>query len=673
MILTAWIRNELCDFTQGLSYQLLIALPGVLLSACIWGWITRASKHRFIHIITYIIAVLIDIGFTLFALYNWPSLVSFGQFYGYFAGSIYDESLDVIQTLITWRIGTAALCLCFFLAQTPHAGRAKQFLLPILGILLAGGYHYWLSETEQITPLGRSAIQQSLWQTVGNDKFRVHYVPSSKVRLSQNKEKYRIYQAYSRDYNELKEFFNAEPMEPIDIWVYPNRETKGHFIGAKNTSFARIWKNEVHLVKASPDSTLARHEMAHLFAGSFGLEPLRVAGGFHIPALGWIEGLAMAAEWPVQTYDLHTWSAAIFARQDIYSEIKPHELLYGFWGLPPRVAYTLAGSWVHWLIEQYGIETVKKLSQGMPGDFEETIETSFIDTFEAWKSDLRTHYFNEKAAKLVPMTFGATSIWTKHCARANAAALSAWYQCLNDEFCAVEKTAPIITTCTENCEHTTTQTLQDLEKIYYFYMVRGPIEHPKIRLAESLYKTSHPMLQKLASQVNAPQTPDGGFADASAAQLRQTMLALYSQLDESGLPDTTRLIWQERRADMMFHAGYDRIAAIMYDALRHQTLPEPMIRRLEIKSQAANAPGHAVSNAIKLWFFTDTNKTYIAEQNDHDQVIAYLDFVDAMNERDFDRAHRAFARLFMSIPTHDEKFKLSPLAWKNVFHWLPFL
>lgn len=676
MILTALIRGELCCFSQGLEYQLFLAFPGVMLASLVWGWAGRVSRFAFVQIALYILAVALDFGLTFYALYNWPPLISFGQFYGFFAGSIYDESIDVFQALVLWRIGTASLCLCLFFAQTPKAKWLRQWGMPFLGILIAAGCHYYLAQAEIITPIGREALEQTLWQTVGNDKFTVHFVPKSKSRRALNEEKYRILNAFHRDYDDLKAFYQTEPAEPFDVWIYPNLELKGKFLGAKNTSFARIWKNEIHLLRSAPDSTIPKHEMAHLFAGSFGLKPLRLAGGYHIPAMGWVEGLAMAAEWPVQTYDLHTWSAAILERRDLYKDITPHDIIYGFWGLPSRVAYTLAGSWVRWLIENYGIEKVKKLSQGMPGDFDDIIGLDFNGAFNAWKRDLQKYYQRPDAVKMVDLVFGAASIWSKHCARYNAALNAAWYDCIENETCSLVNSAPSVTTCSDNCSDSDVPTLQDLDKLYYFYLARGPADDSVPHAVNHLYQfdsVKNAVSMALPFAQNHLKHDSNSLVNSSSAQLRTLMFSMLEQIDSASWPAAARVIWQERCADMMFHSGMNMPAAFMYEAILAQNLPNGMKRRILIKKQAASTMQTAVSKDVFKWFFTDENKTYIAENHKSDHVIAYLDFVNAMNEADYRRAHRALTRILTSIYRQNKASQLPDECRAELLRWFKYL
>ena len=139
MALVALMRGEMCDLGQGLAYQCLIALPGLVLAGLVWGWISRVSSFAAVRVIVYIAAVSLDLGFAMFALYNWPPLVAFGQFFGYFAGSIYDEAMDVTRALLMFRTGTVLLIACMFASQMPKTGAIRRFVLPVVGLGLACG------------------------------------------------------------------------------------------------------------------------------------------------------------------------------------------------------------------------------------------------------------------------------------------------------------------------------------------------------------------------------------------------------------------------------------------------------------------------------------------------------------------------------------------------------
>ena len=656
---------------------MLISLPSNLLAALFWGCLARLAVKKRIRIPVYLFILSLDFGFAIYALYNWPPIVSFGQFFGYFAGSIYDESIDIIQSLEFYRLGTAILIVFLIFAQTSKASIPQRIILPIIGVIFAISYQLFLVYTDILPPMGREKVQKTLWQTVSSSEhaFTIHYLPKSKNRYDLNAENNRILKEFSQDYQYLKDFFGTTPPNAIDIWLYPDAKLKGQFIGAERTSFARVWKDETHLVETSPDSTLARHEMAHLFAASFGNSPLGLAGGHHIPALGWIEGLAMAAEWPIKTYNLHTWSQAILQSPDTFGEITPFKLLYGFWGMPSRIAYTLAGSYVRYLIDIYGMDKVKQLSNLMPGDYEDILGKDFQTVFDNWKTWLNQHYKNDNAIQLAPVVYSSSSIFNKHCAR-NQAKLNAEYiQCLTNNFCSVQELGERSSCDSSNID------LQSLERYYRLYMILGPLDnHPIIPMPLQLLNQSMNQMfsyglnqyyQYIMTQTPVPDNP----AKMRTEQLRNLLFSGILPDKIENFTPAEKLIWLERSADMLWHSGLNYPAALMYYAMYRMVLPEDMARRIEIKLVASGHPKDPVSEQILYWF-TSTQPSdliHIADQYPEVQIISYLDFVASMNRRDFDRARKAWCRIMLELGETDPVRRMPPRAWNELFRLIVYI
>ena len=604
----AWLRDDLCDIKAGIVYQLLIALPSVLLSTAVWGWSASLSRFSSVRVLSYLLMWALDIGFALYALYQWPPLVAFGQSFGYFAGSIYDEAIDVTKALCLYRLGTLFVLGCFVAAQCRDTRLWKRIILACAAMGFAAGYHAGLAALEIIPHLGRGTLEETLWARIeaADGAWIVHYRPHTRNVAERHLQESAIRAEYARDFAQLEAFFKTRPTAPLHIWLYPNTDEKARFLAARNTSFARVWKHEIHLVESSPLSTIPRHEMAHLFAEAFGNRPLGVAGAWGIPAMGWVEGLAMAAEWPVNDYDLHTWSAAILDHAERFPQPSPLGMIYGFWSLPPRVAYTLAGSYVRWLIDTYGIDKVKALSQGSPGHFEDVIDADFHETFEGWKTFLHQKR-NRDADETVELVFGSRSIWTKTCARHTAASDQAFYRCLEDAGCPDAR----LSACSlGNAD------AEPLERDWQRYTALG---------------TTHDAVG------NTP----------SAADMRAAMLQKLAHADLSSPLET--LIWNERRADMLWHAGFYLPAAFAYRAMLTQALPKATQRRIEIKFQAAWYHDHPVSEDIRRWFAATDEETrsLLYAQSDHAPVMAWLEFINAVSSRRYARAQHALMQIWL--------------------------
>lgn len=627
-VIVAWLRNDLCDLAAGLHYQLLIPLPALLLSTAVWGWSASLSRFGSVRVLSYLLVVALDFGFALYALYQWPPLVAFGHFFGYFAGSIYDEAINVQTALCLYRVGTLVVMLCFLFAQRQGIRLWKRLSLAMLALIFAAGYHVALATLEHIPPMGRGALQTTLWQSIEaqDGAWIVHYRPHARNAAERLRHENQLRSAYERDFRLLEQFFQTRPSAPIHIWLYPTYDTKARFLAARNTSFARVWKHEIHLVESDPFSTTPRHEMAHLFAETFGNRPLGLAGAWGIPAMGWVEGLAMAAEWPFDAYDLHTWSAALLSQSQT-APLSPLGLIYGFWSMPPRAAYTLVGSYVRWLVDTYGMDKVKRLSQSSPGQFDDIIADDFYATFRAWQTFLRQKQ-DKRANALAELVFSTRSIWTKSCARASASQNQAFYRCLNDMNCS----DATLDACAQPAD-----TLPALERDWQRYMAEGPLQ--------------------------------SAFPHA-ASDRRTAILQKLDALDTEAFSPLETLIWDERRADMLWHGGWYVPAAFAYRAILSRPLPKNIARRIEIKHQAALYANHPVSADIRRWFAEtdEETKQLLYMKSGHAPVMAWLALVNAISERRYEHAQYALMQIWLHYGNPEPATALPQSSLADLIH-----
>ena len=668
----AALSNQLCDVSQGIQFQLLIALPSNLLVASIIAWGQCVFKRRLWRVLLYIFVVCIDFGFVIFALYHWPPIIAFGQFIGYFAGSIYDESIDVFGRLFAYRLGTFAIIILWLYGACGRLWR--QIAMPIACLCLSFGYQFYLAETGQIAPIGRGSLESALWATIDTPHYRVHYLPRSKNRQAMAREYERIANDYERDYRYLESFFQTTVSQKMEIWHYPDAEMKGHYLGAKRTSFARLWKREIHVVEGSADSTLSRHEMAHLFAASFSTSHFGVAGGW-LPSLGWTEGLAMAAEWPIETYDLHAWAHGILHNEAVFGHIDPVTLMYGFWGLPSRVAYTVAGSFVRWLIERYGIEKVKQMSNLMPGDFEDAFGISFRNLFEQWRNDILHRRFAAGVVDRSRLVFASQSIWTRHCARTRAYAQMQFATCLGDNHCPNRVSDEILVGefCT-NDGNRLGDRLLGLELIYSRYIAHGAIDTGHRAAALPTPQGTIGALRPQNTANDMCSVDD--VAKASASDLRHAIAQSLSQIDIAQLGPAQQISWHERTADILWHANQNTLAALYYRLLStNDAIPEPAARRIEIKAQAAETMHSPVSQILRLWFANSLDESIAAASQafSNAPILSYLAFVNAMNRRDFTTARQAYMRIIYHMRSAERATQLPPRAWREFWRLVGYL
>src|SRR5262249_61594324 len=109
------------------------------------------------------------------------------------------------------------------------------------------------------------------------------------------------------------------------------------------------------------------HELAHVIAGSFGHGPFRIAGdlGGYLPNPGLIEGVAVAASPDDEDLTDAQWARAMMQIGILPSMQRVFSL--GFLGESSAKSYTLAGAFIGWMSEKWGMEAVRRWYGGGGG------------------------------------------------------------------------------------------------------------------------------------------------------------------------------------------------------------------------------------------------------------------------------------------------------------------
>ena len=294
------IRN--CNFAAGLGFFLLLPVATVLYAApagVLAGLVAPAPRRG--RALAFAIPLL-SILWTLLRLYRDPPVFAFDPFGGYFPGPIYDEALRPPLSLLLFRvanlvwIGTAVVVALAAAGGGLDPRRwcrgARAGAIPLLAASIALyalggrlGFH-----------LGHADLERALDRTLVTDHFVIHTATSAKTRtelaLTAEDLEFR--------YQQLRETFGVEPRLPITVWDFPSAEVKKALVGAGETLYAKPWTREMFVQEHFP-STRLRHEMAHVFAGTFGDPFFGVALAWRGPlphpvlAMGLVEGVAEAA------------------------------------------------------------------------------------------------------------------------------------------------------------------------------------------------------------------------------------------------------------------------------------------------------------------------------------------------------------------------------------------
>ncbi|HUS63875.1 MAG TPA: hypothetical protein VMZ28_04990, partial [Kofleriaceae bacterium] len=316
--------------------------------------------------------------------YDAPAVFSYNPLVGYYSGNLYDEEIVLGDPFLWSRLHQmltigAVLALGAALVDVPRArlalfGRRPlgvRFELAACAALLAGA----VALRADAGSLGFSVASDDVAEALGGvhetENFIIHYPPGGDIE--------RDIEWIAEDHEfrlaQLVRTFGAAPERKITSFYFQNSDQKARLMGAKNVYMAKPWREEIYVHHAEWPHQVLRHEIAHVVAGYFG-DPL-----FHVSArrvlgvplffnVGLIEGIAVAADWPDHFNRAMTPHQAVKAMV-LMNLLPPIERLLstGFFAFSSARSYTVAGSFVRFLLDRHGPAKLRELYRS-GGDFE---------------------------------------------------------------------------------------------------------------------------------------------------------------------------------------------------------------------------------------------------------------------------------------------------------------
>ena len=154
-------------------------------------------------------------------------------------------------------------------------------------------------------------------------------------------------------YAQLSDYLDPEgtmQSRKVRAYIYASPEQKKRLIGARGTSVEDPFGHGFHIHAQGFPHPVLKHELAHVFTVPW--SPLKVS-----LKIGLHEGIAVAADWDEGKLTGHQWAKAM--RQMEVAPPLSGVMGIGFWGHAGSQSYLLAGSFVRFLVDTYGIEKFK--------------------------------------------------------------------------------------------------------------------------------------------------------------------------------------------------------------------------------------------------------------------------------------------------------------------------
>jgi len=410
--------NGFCSFWDGLLFYLVITMPSILIGSAL-GSFSLYQLNRF-NVVLLIILYIGMLSIIAFEIYFNPQIYVYNPILGYFPGTIYDEGIVVSDKLFLYRLlNTVFFGFIFFISiKNLISKKSKRRLDLAFSTLFIAAVFYIFSPA-----LGYSTTTSSLTRELGKTIITEHYVIHYDKRLEDEKIKM-LALNHEYYYQVLSNYFETGIDEKIVSFIFYDNDQKKELFGSKNADVAKPWLNQIYVAHENWEHTL-KHELAHCFSASFGAGIFKLASGFN-PLL--IEGIAEAADGNYDNNDLHYMAA--LAHNSGY-EIDLEYLLTksGFYSNASSLSYIYAGSFVKYLVENYGINRFKEFY--LNGDYEGSYDIELNNTLRSYYSflnDFSGSYLVDQAHYY----FGRKSLLQKICPRAISSYLIAGWEQLGN-------------------------------------------------------------------------------------------------------------------------------------------------------------------------------------------------------------------------------------------------
>jgi hypothetical protein len=435
------VRN--CNLGAGFVFFLLLPVSTMVYASGTGAALAMAVPRPRLGRILAFGLPLVSVAWALWRLYRDPAVFAFDPYAGYFPGPIYDEALRPPLPLLlfrlanlTWLGAVVALLHVFCLDPTQPLRIAlrpdRVLALPLrralvaLGLLVASAL--WFSNGER---LGFRTSHAYLAKLLPRETRSQHFALRTDPAVDSDDDVALVEQDLEFRYFQLTQTLGGEPALPITVYRFPSAAAKKDAVGAATTLFAKPWTREIFVQADRFPAHRLRHEMAHVFASAFGDPVFGVSLAWHffgpvpIPRLatGLIEGVAEAADFddPYGRFTTHEEAAAMIA----LGKAPPLSRAIGAgFSLEsgPR-AYTIAGSFCRYLLEQFGVSKLRELYRSA-GEFERIYGVPLSKLEAGWRTFLAGLPVDQNSRAQAEESFRRPAIFHKVCARELGARVS---------------------------------------------------------------------------------------------------------------------------------------------------------------------------------------------------------------------------------------------------------
>jgi len=403
-----------CDLWAGLTYFVLFPMVSLVLAVSVAYALTGRnpekafSRYLLAGVLLLVVTLLWDLGLH-------PQFYVYNHVFGGVLGPLYDLNLTARPGLFVFRamtlVWSGIFLLVGFRLRYSTRRRTADGALSLLAAVLAAGYFFGPRLGINTT---YETIARDLGSTIRTEHFEIHY----DARVLPESEVARIAKDHEFRYAQMASELGFGVDEPILSYIYPTARIRAQLTGAGYTDISPVWlgRPQVHVLYDSYDRTFA-HELAHVFSRDMGLPILHAS-----LRVGLVEGFAVAMEPPIGLPDATDQVAAIrnspdfdslYVGQSMADGIVANLSPFGFWSGRGAVSYTTMGSFVRYLLDEYGAESFTQV-YGM-ASVESAYGIGLKKLAEGWEASLVGRELPPAVTELAVGRFSVLSIFERRC------------------------------------------------------------------------------------------------------------------------------------------------------------------------------------------------------------------------------------------------------------------
>ena len=444
IILLNAFRVENCNFSEGfLFFTVLSVISCIYATAAGVFFGFWVKKKRWLAYLAYLGYLFVSCIPMVINLIFHPPVFAYHPTFGYFPGPIYDFVIPITNTLLIARAETLLWALLFLgltisLCEVSRGTglmpqlKWRKLFSPLtkrvwLYLLILGLFGFQLYAGALGVRPSRDDIARELGGLRETAHFEIFYARELEAEIE------RIAEDCEFRYAQLSAYLMPEGEElsqKVRAYIYASPEQKKRLIGARGTSVEDPFGHGFHIHKQGFPHPVLKHELAHVFTVPW--SPLKVS-----LKIGLHEGIAVAADWDEGRLTGHQWAKAMHQ-----IEVAPplsSVMGFGFWGHAGSRSYLLAGSFVRFLVDTYGIEKFKGVFP--TGNFVKHYAKD-LPTLEAeWVEFLETIPLQDNDVDRATYRLKRPSVFEQVCAHEMAALRdTAWQAYYRKDFATAAKT-----------------------------------------------------------------------------------------------------------------------------------------------------------------------------------------------------------------------------------------